>query len=774
MKTQAIPANELKLTASKAAAIKVSVIAVLSFVIARCKLLGAMSPFGISLTAALPLNYAVVTYIGSLIGYGILGFSANNLLYMITLTLILAVKIAFRGKKISKNPVFLSVMTFVCFSVVNGVGTMLLHFTPVDMGLRVCESIIASGVTCFMCFASGAVLSSKIRQFTNIEIASLGIIVMLAVVALLDVNFFGFNVGVIFGVLCLYFAVYQWGTVGGAIGGILMAIALNLYNTDLIYLSGVLVVAAFIAGAFQPIGKLGQVAVFMSISLFAVFIIGVNLPMLFHLVNIFIASGFFLMLPQKYLKFLTIEKSAAQYNDVTIKENIENRLDFAAETIRDLQCSLEQVSNKLNKTGKVPFSEIANKTACSVCKNCGLNLFCWDEHYNETADRFQKLLRVVREKGEITQEEIQQDSLINCCRTDYLSKSLNEQYREYISKQNAKRRVGEVRDLAIEQLSGVSQMLWEVSGELSDMRVNNNDAAEAVSALFTTLAAEPQSVFCTINQYDRMELDIYTQTGVKVDQEQLCTAVSKVLEREFAMPSVSSIGNKVKISFYEKANFSLDFGGCQISSNADQKDFKLNHSVCGDSYDYFLDNKGNAYLVLSDGMGCGKKAALDSSMTCSIVIKLVKAGFGLDSIIKFVNSSLQVKSTEESLSTIDIVKMDLYTGQAEFCKAGSAYSLVKLGDKLVTVETNSLPVGILQGIEFDKQTLMLHQGDCVVMMSDGVEQTDEKILRAAISKFRALPAQELAEKLAKLARDAAGDSVHDDITILVAKLDKGV
>ena len=46
-------------------------------------------------------------------------------------------------------------------------------------------------------------------------------------------------------------------------------------------------------------------------------------------------------------------------------------------------------------------------------------------------------------------------------------------------------------------------------------------------------------------------------------------------------------------------------------------------------------------------------------MTAELLRRLIEAGVSLDAALKLVNSALLVKSGDESLSTIDIVGVDL-------------------------------------------------------------------------------------------------------------------
>lgn len=771
MKSDAIRQQEIGLSVGKIAVIKITVIAVFSFILCRAEILGAISPFAAAFTAAMPLKYGCITVLGSLMGYLASGLTQNHLLYLMMMAFVMLGKVVFQRIKFIRHPAFLSILTLLSSLSVNFAADFVLDFTAMDLTLRICESILAGGFTFFFTLAAGAWFrSDSIKQYSPAELMSLSILALTGIVALMDITVFGFRLGLIAGALAIYIVIYQFGAIGGAVGGILVSLAFNLYSTEFLYLSGIITVCALVAGVFQPVGRLVQTAVFLSMSLFGVFIVGINLDKLFFLMDIIIAAGIFFMIPKR--AFSVFDTAGLKVRiDHGMKDNIESRLNFAAQTISDLQSSLEQVSVKLNKVNTGDVGVIYHKTSNYVCQSCGLNMFCWVDHYNDTIDSFQKMLGILKQKGSLTGTDLEENHIFNCCKKNLLTQKFTQYYNEFLTTENARKRVGEVRSLALEQLSGVSQMLWEVSDEISDMKENDNALAQIVYDIFENLVGTPQSVFCTLNQYGRIEIDIYVLSGTEFDGEELCRAVSRGLSREFELPSVIQAKNKLRISFYEKANFSVEFGASQIASEATQ--IEEQSDLCGDSYEYFRDSKGNVFLILSDGMGVGKRASLDSTMTCSMILKLIRAGFGMDSIIKFVNSSLQAKSVDESLSTIDIAKIDLYTGQVQFYKAGSASSFVKINHILGEVKTSSLPVGILQGVEFDKKILQLSADDMVVLVSDGVIADDERIVKNTISKYNRLSAGELADKICESVL-LTSDGHHDDMTVLVAKIKPGV
>ena len=71
-------------------------------------------------------------------------------------------------------------------------------------------------------------------------------------------------------------------------------------------------------------------------------------------------------------------------------------------------------------------------------------------------------------------------------------------------------------------------------------------------------------------------------------------------------------------------------------------------------------------------MGSGSRARVDSAFACGILVSMLKAGLDMDSVLEYINISLSIKSVDESFATLDICKINLYTGEAEILKAGGA------------------------------------------------------------------------------------------------------
>ena len=195
-----------------------------------------------------------------------------------------------------------------------------------------------------------------------------------------------------------------------------------------------------------------------------------------------------------------------------------------------------------------------------------------------------------------------------------------------------------------------------------------------------------------------------------------------------------------------------------------------NGKMCGDSMVCFNDDKGNMVAMISDGMGTGGRAAVDSMMAVNIMEKLIKSGLSFDCALSLTNSALMVKSEEESLATVDMSVINLFTGRAEILKAGAPYTYIKKKGKVVRKEIPSIPAGILNEVYFTREHTSLSGEDMIVMLSDGAVMGDDRWLLSLIKSWNKGSCQELAEAVVEEAIRQNEGIKDDDITVLAVRL----
>ena len=142
--------------------------------------------------------------------------------------------------------------------------------------------------------------------------------------------------------------------------------------------------------------------------------------------------------------------------------------------------------------------------------------------------------------------------------------------------------------------------------------------------------------------------------------------------------------------------------------------------ICGDYYSYLELRDGRQALVLSDGMGNGSRAQQESKAAVQLVERLLLAGFDKDTVVRTVNTILQLRSSEETFATLDVLLLDTEKGEALFLKNGAAPSYLYSGGGVREIESPSVPLGILDEVELKPRRVILEDDALIVMVTDGI------------------------------------------------------
>ena len=176
-------------------------------------------------------------------------------------------------------------------------------------------------------------------------------------------------------------------------------------------------------------------------------------------------------------------------------------------------------------------------------------------------------------------------------------------------------------------------------------------------------------------------------------------------------------------------------------------------------------------MALSDGMGSGEYARRISDCTVSLVESFYRAKLPPSLILETVNRLLSF-NREESFACVDIATVDLDNGGADVVKIGSPLGFILSENKIEILESESLPLGILDGVKPTTLTKKLADGDTVLFISDGV--TDAFGSSADIADFlQALSPrnpQALCDALIGEALAREGGKARDDMPALAARL----
>ena len=743
---------------------------VLSFIVgllcARGRVLGGFAPFGPAFLAGVDPAGLLPAYFGCVLGYLLPGSGVGALKYLIALSCVLGIRWLFGGEsKLARHVAFAPVLTLAAVLAADVVARTLGRPSLYDLMRALAHGGLGAGAALFL-RRTGELADRReaMENLGTVEFSCLVITLGLMVIGLSHFTVGFFSLGRALTVLFILLAAHYGRAAMGCVAGTTAGACMILAGTPYPYLMGAYSLGGLLSGCFSLFGKLGSACAFIVVSGVAALVSGRAEYTLFPLYEVLAATAVFMMLPKGLGHSLApaLSRRAAP-EDGTAKDSVAMKLEFSSKTLAEISATLDRVSKKLEGKNTGDVSLVYGQAADEVCRRCGLRLFCWETAFHETMTALNSLTPTLRRDRQVTAEAVPEYFAGKCCRLGEMLGAINRNYTYFLASERAGQRIREIRAVSLEQLEGMVEMLQSLSEEVQEVAAFDLKTAGQIKRLLENKGIAYQNVAVTIDRFDRMTVEILLPGDVSFNKLNLLFRIDEVCERVFDEPTVSETREMKKLTFCEKAGMCVEFGACQHA----QGDLEM----CGDSYDYFLDGKGRAHLILSDGMGSGGEAAVDSAVTTGLFTKLVKAGFDYDAALKIVNCALIVKSGEESLSTIDVGCVDLYTGRAEFLKAGAAPTFLKKGGKVGRVETASLPAGILTGVEFQKTGIRLSPGDWIVMVSDGVTASGIDWVISEIQLFsQKLTPKEMARRLTEEAGKRNKELYDDDVTVVAACL----
>ncbi|MGI6751509.1 MAG: SpoIIE family protein phosphatase [Anaerovoracaceae bacterium] len=227
---------------------------------------------------------------------------------------------------------------------------------------------------------------------------------------------------------------------------------------------------------------------------------------------------------------------------------------------------------------------------------------------------------------------------------------------------------------------------------------------------------------------------------------------------------IENVSNPMKPAKKRKPRYKIKIG---VSSFAKDQD------VSGDSYLCEFLGEEDYLIVLSDGMGKGRRAAEESTTTVNTLRDLLKAGFDVEIALRIINSILLFKSADEIFSTVDMGLFNPHTGRMKLFKIGAATTYIKRDEQIRTIKIPALPMGIIEKISIESVEIKVRKGDAIVIVSDGIVDAaggegDSEWLEDAIRSIRSKDPQTMADLIINKAIEQYGLKERDDMTVIVS------
>lgn len=719
------------------------------------------SPLGIAFAGGVHRKNTLFSCLGAMAGYLVSNDYINAFRYVMALILVYILKVYVNTFPKLQKKTYVNGFVSLFATISTGIVVTITEPFSIDLVfLRLAEAVTAFGGAYF--FSVSVWTLEKLREnqrITSKEVTSLIISLIALILCVSELSLLGVTPS---GVACSYIVMisaYLFKESGGAVIGAGTSLGFTMTGNSLptvFCYAG----AGLFSGLFSYSGRvLCACAYIFSYGALHIFL-GDGTENIFPLIETALASVFFVLTPQKLLfqvklklSFLSFSGDGKEFQNMII-----SRIKSVRDAVGDMSETVARVSQALKEKSVPDTTAVYLRVRDSVCEKCASYNKCWRNTLSATLGEFDEVLEEIRKTGSVTPSVTPMSLQSKCIRIMSLCDSFNKNYVSYSARLGAEGRINEMRKITADQFDTVGEMLDDL---LMGFENGVKPLANKSTALKNSLDDIGVHAFVNCYEDENMNtvINMSVDTDCKVPIGEIHNCIEKATEKKFPLPAVITGEKEKMMLFWEQTPLSAECIYYQMSGN--------DGKICGDCFDSFFDGRGNYIAVLSDGMGTGERAAIDGAMASTLFSRLIISGFSFPCALRLVNSAMLVKSHEESLATLDILKINLYNGQSVIYKAGATVSLLYRKGKVSEIKKSAMPIGILRQAEFATVKGGLKNGDVIIMMSDGaadnsIEEIKEFVAENGFS-------YDLPEKLCAIAKQK-NKSHSDDITVAVIKI----
>lgn len=582
------------------------------------------------------------------------------------------------------------------------------------------------------------------------EQAGLMLIVLLLISSLGYLRILSFNLGHIAAVLATLVAAKAASLSGGAICGMLCALALALSGHPV-------GIAVFLCASGLTAGlhlfKRHRIAypAFFLCGYFIIAYLSTSPEPYLSLKSSLIGGFLFLFVPESLIDRIR----GLLHSAIPVKRGMENAY---------VQSQLEKWETALyNMAQALPPSEAQNQEELLDTANQALCAGC-DQISCTKKDAIQReLIACVTDRPEQREKRLDKLLQYGCERQSLLQNAAHTLSQQNLGKSSALRKAWQEREMTKTHILALAQTISRTRELTRGETLSDLQAVYRVKQVIRELNLPAELCYAR-----RVEGHLHLALkadGLTLSSKHPQRLIEKLDKEDKLRLSITRY-ERGRVELEETPLYTADLGVASIpAGDADP-------GLCGDSITIRNRSGGQLLVALSDGMGHGRKAQLESEKTLELLMLCMEAGYTRRQAIAAVNGMMLSSSIEERFATVDLFDLNLWTGETINEKLGAAPSYIVRGNYLKRVDGSSLPLGILQEIAPTTQRFHLHSGDILIIMSDGVSDafdTHEELEKAILASLYIQP-QRMADTLLRSALLASTGEPKDDMTVMILLL----
>lgn len=452
---------------------------------------------------------------------------------------------------------------------------------------------------------------------------------------------------------------------------------------------------------------------------------------------------------------LTVKKVLTDAAINRERERAGEKLFRISEVFREVECAFKGMDEAADEAGAK--KRVAAELKERLCSGCERRQKC---EKSVVYTGFYKLVEAGAVKGKVNLIDLPPAVTQNCTKPADVIHELNlllAEYRRFMTEaENA--RAG--RLMLADQAKGISAVLKNNAVELCrEKRGAGEEERNIVRTLASCGIACPELY---INGDEREEICAVI-VGF-ADLNAILAALWRATGERFQLRNkINYGGEKACYIFCRPPRYDAVFGVASIKKSGEK--------ASGDTHSVIRINEHRFLMALSDGMGSGEYARKVSRTAISLIEAFYRAEMPEGTVLETINKLLTF-SRDERFACIDICSVDLNTGGAEFVKIGSPAAIILRGGKVKVLESESLPLGILDGLRPTVAKEKLCDGDMLIFMSDGITSAFDSTpeLVEFLQPLKPLNPQNLADSLLAGALKRTGGKAEDDMTVLCTRI----
>ena len=567
------------------------------------------------------------------------------------------------------------------------------------------------------------------------------------------------SVGRALSVLILLVLSGTGGALCGASAGLILGIAMDVAAGAGVLFSVVYAAAGLLSGQFCKHRRGFYLLIFAAAYLLALFCIPLSELRIGAGVELALAVGAYLVIPKKFVVAVGafLQPLRGGSGESGLRRYVAARVGGVAHAYQQLHDTASQAAATAENDADV--AKVFDRAADRVCCRCKLQQECWTRRALDTLNIMNDVTRHIQARGRLLPEDFPPYFRDRCVHLHEYTEVVNGELRLRAYRQRMQETLQESRTVLWEQYADFAQVLTNVSRELDSSYGADPLAEQRLIRYLRTVGVEADAaVFRESTGRLRVTIDSrYLRPLLELPD--YLDKLSATLGVRLCMPENAARDDSLLLLEAEPLAVSVGIASMR----------KKGETVSGDRGTYFKTDAGQLCVILSDG----ETAADGSISTVGMLEEFLRSGVSPALAMKLLNSAMLLRDGENwGYATVDLMCMNLFTGEADFYKYGAAPTYVKSGGALKKLRCTSFAPGLEQesGKAPDELHMHLKPGSVAVIASDGVVSDGrDDWLRRLLNDSDDRDMKTLAGSVVRAAIREYGRS--DDMTALAVKVE---